>query len=351
MPRVAERIALIALSHVSFLTPRDKLMLANRPDGIPGIFSLTLNDMGRLLGRRFITRTWKPEKILEEAEQCEKTLTRDGIGCIFYGERAYPDGLRHIYDPPLTLYFRGRLPKKEYTLIAIVGTRFPSGGARKAAFSLGFELGAMGIGVVSGLAHGIDREAHEGCVDAKGISVAVLGSGINLVYPAASKKTAAEILERGGCIVSEYPPGTPALKYNFPARNRIISGLSRGVVVIQAPERSGALITAEYALEQGRELFVHAAGIEGSAGAGTRSLADAGAPVIERACDVLKGCGVEDREPFADRNSTGGPLEPGPELARLVEGEISGLCVRRGRQTFWAPDADAMAERSASGSG
>ncbi len=137
---------------------------------------------------------------------------------------------------------------------------------------------------MSGLARGIDREAHEGCVEAGGRSVAVLGNGIDLVYPASSRPTAMALLARGGAILSEYPPGVPPLQYHFPARNRIISGLCRAVVVVQAPERSGALITAEYALDQGRDLWVHAAGLQGSAGAGTRRLADSGAP-----CDSRSG--------------------------------------------------------------
>jgi DNA processing protein len=156
---------------------------------------------------------------------------------------------------------------------------------------LGGDLAREGIGVASGLARGIDREAHEGCVAAGGYSIAVLGNGIDLLYPSSSAPLARALLKGGGVVVSEYPPGTPPLRFHFPARNRIISGLSRSVVVVQAPARSGALITAEYALEQGRDMYVHSAGLAGSAGDGTRRLAESGAPVIGSCEDIMRDWG------------------------------------------------------------
>jgi DNA processing protein len=125
--------------------------------------------------------------------------------------------------------------------------------------------------------------------------VAVLGNGIDVIYPESSRPAARRLLESGGTILSEYPPGIPPLNYHFPARNRIISGLCRSVVIVQAPARSGALITAEYALEQGRDLRVHEAGLAGTAGVGTMRLADAGAPVIQGSADILNGWGMASR--------------------------------------------------------
>jgi DNA processing protein len=329
MARPSERLAWMALSHVSFLTPREKLLLSDMLGGPEEILRLGLKDLAGMLGRRFTTGAWQPGRLVERAEECEKRLTREGLGCIFYKDRAYPPQLREIYDPPAMLYFRGRLPDNGKALIGIVGTRYPTGAARKAAFALGFELAAGDIGVVSGLARGIDSDAHDGCVEARGFSVAVLGSGIDMICPAASRPLARALLEADGVIFSEYPPGTPPRRYSFPARNRIISGLCRTVVVVQAPERSGALITAEYALEQGRDLMVHGAGIEGSAGAGTRRLAESGAPVVSGARDILSEWGMETPP---TRIAVG---ETAEDIPRLVRGEISGSCARRSGLTLW----------------
>ena len=272
-----QRLALLGLSHVEFLRPREKLLLIEMLGSPARLFELTRSDISSLLGRRLATREWKPSEILATAERTEKLLTGGPLGCIFYWDSTYPPQLREIYDPPVMLFHRGKLPENGHLLAGIVGTRFPTGGARKAAFRLGFEMALQGVGVVSGLARGIDREAHEGCVAAGGYSIAVLGSGIDHVYPASSRAAGIALLKAGGAMLSEYPPGMPPLQHHFPARNRIISGLCRSVVVVQAPEHSGALFTADYALEQGRDLYVHAAGVAGTAGAGTRRLAESGA--------------------------------------------------------------------------
>jgi DNA processing protein len=208
--------------------------------------------------------------------------------CTFYWERDYPPQLREIYDPPVAIYVRGRLPRWTEPLFAVVGTRHPTGAARRAAFALGYQLGAWGAATVSGLARGIDSEAHRGTLDAQGFTVAVLGSAVDEIFPDSSKPLARKILAANGSLLSEYPPGVRARSHHFPARNRIISGLSRAVVVVQAPQRSGALITAEYALEQGRELLVHAAGLEGQTGAGTRRLRDDGAGVVASGVDISR---------------------------------------------------------------
>ncbi len=263
-----QKIALIALSYVEFLRPKEKLTIIEALGSASRLFECSFQDLRALASHPLRTRDWKPKEILDRAAQAEKLLTPGALECIFYWDSTYPPQLRDIYDPPVTLFFRGTLPENGHVLAGIVGTRFPSGGARKAAFGLGFELGRNGVGVVSGLAKGVDREAHEGCVQAGGYSIAVLGSGVDRIYPASSAAAGRALLEAGGAILSEYPPGTPPLRFHFPARNRIINGLSRCVVVVQAPERSGALITAEYAAEEGRPVYVHAAGTSGHGGNG-----------------------------------------------------------------------------------
>ncbi len=328
-----DRIPLIGLSYVDFLRPKEKLLLIEALGSASRVFERSLRELSVMTGRPFRTPRWNPKAILEEAARTEKRLTPGVMGCIFYWDSTYPPQLRDIFDPPVTLFYRGTLPENGYLLAGIVGTRFPTGGARKAAFGLGFELGCQGVGVVSGLAKGVDREAHEGCVQAGGYSIAVLGSGIDLVYPASSAPAGRALLEAGGAIISEYPPGMPPLHFHFPARNRIINGLSRSVVVVQAPERSGALITAEYAAEEGRTVYVHAAGIPGSVGTGTRRLAESGATVIRGARDLMRDWGLEFREP---RGQVGLPGEPaGRALARITKEEMEGACATKAGETYW----------------
>jgi DNA processing protein len=329
-----ERLCLLALSHVEFLRPREKLALVEMLGGAARLFRLDRGQIAGLIGRRLATREWRPDEILAEAERTAKRLTADATQSIFYWESAYPPQLREIFDPPVTLYLRGTLPAPADSLAGVVGTRFPTGEARTAAFRLGFELGRNGVGVVSGLARGIDREAHEGCLHAGGTSVAVLGSGIDVVYPSSSAGTARAVLAGGGAVLSEYPPGVPPLRWHFPARNRIISGLSRSVVVVQAPERSGALITADYALEQGRDLWVHQDGCEGGAGAGTRRLAEAGAPLLCGAAELLADWGREPR-PHAAPAHEHGMAEAGTRLAALLEDEMRGACTTRAGEGYW----------------
>jgi DNA processing protein len=328
-----DRLWLLGLSHVEFLTPKEKHALLGMMGSPSRLFALPLAEVARLLRRRLLTRSWRPDEILRRAEETRERLTRDGMRSILYGDSEYPPLLCKIYDPPLALYVRGSLPDHGETLAGIVGTRFPTGAAREAAFRLGFELGRNGVVVVSGLARGIDREAHEGCEEAGCRSVAVLGNGIDSIYPDSSRAAAVALLARGGAIVSEYPPGVPPLRWHFPARNRIISGLSRGVVVVQAPERSGALFTADFAVDEGRDLWVHSEGLTGTVGAGTRRLEESGAPVIRGAQDILAAWRID---PAAPRG--GNPAEnisEGERMAMIVKEEINGACARRAGETYW----------------
>ena len=205
----------------------------------------------------------------------------------------YPPLLREIYDPPAVLYCRGRLPDPEKPAIALVGTRHPSAAASMQALALGREFARCGITVISGLALGIDALSHRGCLEAGGITAAVLGSSVDQVFPASNRDLARRILLTGGSLISEYDPGTTPRKSYYPQRNRIISGLARATVIVEAPVKSGALHTARFALEQGRDLFVAAAGIASPLGEGTRRLAKDGCPVISRAAEVLIEWGID----------------------------------------------------------
>lgn len=171
------------------------------------------------------------------------------------GDKLYPENLLHIYHPPKTLYILGNEKLLNEPSIAIIGCRRCSDYGKKVSYYFAEELSKREIVIVSGLAKGIDTYAHKGAVKAKGKTIAVLGCGLDIVYPSENIDIYRQIVQTGGAIVSEYPVGTKPEKQHFPARNRIISGLSDGVLVIEAKKRSGTLITVEHALEQGKDVY------------------------------------------------------------------------------------------------
>lgn len=238
------------------------------------------------------------------------------------GDVGYPDRLAAIHDPPASLWVRGAgdLALFDAPCLAIVGARVCSGYGRSVARSLAREAASAGAVVVSGLARGIDGEAHRGTLDAGGRTVAVLGCGVDRDYPAAHRQLAAAIVESGGMIVSEYEPGVEPAPWRFPARNRIISGVSRLVVVVEARARSGALITADFALEQGRDVMAVPGEITNATSAGSNGLLRQGAAPVTRIDDVLVELGLERRRPETDAGAE--PDDVGAAiLAVLSEGE------------------------------
>ena len=326
----------LAVNRVPFLRPLEKFRVMALFPRTDRFVALRRNDMEQILKRRFDDPGLPADYYLEAAERDRKGSTRGEFQCTFYWSRGYPPQLREIYDPPLLLYYRGQLPDWSRPLVAIVGTRHPTGQARESSYALAFELAGLGLTTVSGLARGVDAEAHRGSSDAGGRSVAVLGNGVDILFPRSSARVGRRMLAAGGVILSEYPPADPPLARNFPARNRIISGLARTTVVVQAPVRSGALITADYALEQGRELMVHRAGTTGERGAGSRGLAEQGAAVIDCASDILGDWGwiqrgTEDPQQAAPDYDC---QDPGKRLARTLEAELAGCIVCRSGRIF-----------------
>jgi DNA processing protein len=231
------------------------------------------------------------------------------------GRAGYPPRLANIFDPPARLYVRGaRLDLLDTRAVAIVGARACSGYGTHVAFSLARTLAAAGVAVVSGLARGVDAAAHRGALEAGGVTIAVLGCGIDRDYPRSHASLARSIVERG-LVVAEYPPGVEPAPWRFPARNRILAGLSEAVVVVEARERSGALITADFALEEGREVFAVPGQITSALSAGTNALLRQGAAPALSADDVLATLGLE--SPSDRPDPTG---DAGMVLARLREG-------------------------------
>jgi DNA processing protein len=316
----------VFIAHLNCLRTREKILFTELFDDAGEILKLKPDDFRQLSGRQLQLTGAQLDGFYFSAERSLKFLEQSGIKFISFNSSTYPPQLREIYDPPFGLYVRGKLPDAEKPLLAVVGTRYPSGLASEEAFRAGFECGSCGVELVSGLAKGIDSMAHIGCAASGCRTSAVLGCGPDQLYPGASAAAAEQILLSGGFIATEYNPGQPPLKYNFPQRNRIISGLARAVLVVQAPAKSGALITADYALEQGREVFVNAHCLDGHQGAGTAGLASDGAVCVRNVTEIIKDWpGVRMAGSYEIKENTG--IEPGLELAMLLEQELSGITV------------------------
>lgn len=224
----------------------------------------------------------------EKAQDELEKVRRSGGDVLILDDGNYPYLLREIADPPITLYVKGDWQACfDAPGVAVVGSRRASTYGENASEMLSRDLAAAGICVISGLARGIDAAAHRGAIRAKGKTVAVLGTGINQVYPKENARLVEEILDAGGAVVSQFPLETPPLKDNFPYRNRIISGLSLGVLIVEASERSGSLITARLAIEQNREVMAVPGNITSKNSFGTNYLIKSGAKLVQQWQDVV----------------------------------------------------------------
>lgn len=227
------------------------------------------------------------DKDLRPAEEILDACDREGLRILTYQDAAYPSRLKNISDPPLVFYYKGRLPDFDGSpLIGVVGTRSASPYGLTAAKRMGYQIAKCGGIVVSGMAYGIDGMAMRGALTAGATTVGILGCGADIVYPVSNRALFADV-ERYGCIMSEFPPGTQPAKWTFPKRNRIISGLSCGVLVVEAPEKSGALITARLAADQGRDVFVVPGNIDVPTFVGSNRLLRDGAIAVSSGWDIL----------------------------------------------------------------
>lgn len=241
-------------------------------------------------------------RILEYAGEAdvdgqERAMAEAHAHLITMEDTAYPERLAEIYDPPLTLFVRGELCDEDVRSIAIVGTRRPTPYGVRMAEMFGRELAAAGITVVSGMAAGIDAAAHRGAIEAGGRTIAVLGSGVDVVYPRENESLMQEIVN-SGAVVSQFAMGVKPIKGNFPYRNRIISGLTMGTLIVEAPGRSGALITARNAAEQGREVFAVPGQIGVRNAEGPHALIRQGAKLVESIDDILSELPELSRRPI-----------------------------------------------------
>lgn len=227
------------------------------------------------------------DKSLREAEKTLADCRRENISVLTYQDAAYPAKLKNISDPPLVMYYKGNLPDFDGNpLIGVVGTRKASAYGLTVAKRMGYQIARCGGIVVSGMAFGIDGLAMQGALTAGMPVVGILGCGPDQVYPVSNRALFRDT-EEYGCILSEFPPGTPPYGWNFPKRNRIISGMSCGVLVVEAPEKSGALITAELAAEQGRDVFAVPGNIDVPSFVGSNRLIRDGAIMVSHGWDIL----------------------------------------------------------------
>ena len=252
------------------------------------VFQAPMNELLNIegLGERVAKEIRKGP--VEKAVEKELYLLKEvGGKIVTLKDSAYPKRLRDIYDPPPLLYVRGDLKEEDEFAISIVGSRKTSPYGRGMTERMSQELARHGITIVSGMARGIDSLAHWGAISGGGRTIAVLGCGVDVIYPSENRNLFAKIIDRGA-ILSEFPMGSPPEGGHFPRRNRIISGLSLGVVVVQAGEKSGSLITAGYALEQGREVFAVPGNVGTESSRGTHRLIKEGAKLVESSEDILE---------------------------------------------------------------
>lgn len=242
--------------------------------------------ISRDLARKISKRAYEA-KGLEEMEKMENA----GARLLTYTDPDFPPLLREISSPPVCLYRKGRAFPEEQLFVGVVGSRNPTHYGLRVAREMGMGLARRGAGVASGLARGIDAAAHTGCLDGGGFTIGVLGTGIDVVYPASNQGLYERVMNQG-VVLSEFPMGSPPEPRNFPIRNRIISGLSRGVAVVEATMKSGSLITASFALDQGREVFAVPGSIGSFKSTGTHALIKQGAKLVENADDILGELGL-----------------------------------------------------------
>ena len=280
----------IALNMTPGVGPRAAARRLERFGSAEGVFGALRSELERLRLRPEAVESIALRDRMEAASlELERVRGMPGADVLVLDDGAYPALLREIPDPPVTLYVRGSWREcLEEPCAGVVGSRRASTYGQNVAHALARDLSSRGVTVVSGLARGIDAAAHRGALEAGGRTVAVLGTGLDEVYPRDHRRLADEVLERGGALVTQFPLGTPPVAENFPYRNRIISGLSLGVVVVEASENSGSLITARLALEQGREVFAVPGNITSRNSFGTNFLIKgAGAKLVQQWQDVV----------------------------------------------------------------
>lgn len=286
---MTEREALIAMNRIQGLGAVTVKRLAERFGSLVAVFGCSESDLLAVPGigeekARLFVRELPRATGDEEMSQA----ARRGVKLVTWADEEYPPLLKQIADPPLVLYVAGSVAALSRPAVALIGTRHPSVYGCETARRLGFQLAAAGYAVVSGLALGIDTEAHTGALQAKGSTVAVLGGALDCLFPKENQALAREIAKNGGAVVSEYPFGRQPDRQTFPMRNRIVSGLSKGVVVVEAPLNSGTMITVGQALDQNRTVMAVPGRVDSPVAQGCHRLIREGARLVTNADEVVE---------------------------------------------------------------
>ena len=277
----------IALMRVEGIGPRYAHRLIERFGSPEAVYHASLTELEACGLRAASAQALSRQAGLEEAEKQLSKLEKTDFQAVTFGDARYPSQLREITDPPLVLYVRGSVEALGRYSVAVVGTRRPTAYGSSVTHRLAHDLALRNLVIVSGLARGIDSAAHRGALEAKGATVAVLGSGLDVIYPRENKSLAAKIAD-SGALVSEFPLGTPPVPENFPIRNRIISGLALGTVVAEGAEYSGSLITARLAADYNREVFAVPGNITSAQSFGPNHLIKSGAKLVDSWEDVVE---------------------------------------------------------------
>lgn len=295
----------LALLQIKGVGPVQFRQLWQQTDSLQGLFSSPPPTLSATLRDALRHPDWDAvEHSLEWSQQADCNI-------LTLEHPTYPQQLKELHDAPPLLFVRGELRQLANPQLAMVGSRNPGVVGRETAHDFARSLASAGLVITSGLAQGIDTASHQGALDGGGQTIAVFGTGLDRVYPAKNRQLAHTIVEQGGALISEYPPGMEPLPANFPRRNRIISGLSLGTLVVEAALRSGSLITARYATEQGREVFAIPGSIHNPLARGCHQLIRQGAKLVETAQDILEELAPQLHTAIAEDGAT--RFEPAEE--------------------------------------
>ena len=279
----------IWFSRIKGLGSRRKQILLKMYKTPEKIYNLKKEEILKIKGfNEFLANKIIDKDNKNNLENYIEKMQKEKISIITIDDKEYPNILKNIYDYPISLYIKGNSNILDNYTIGIVGCRNATEYGIKAAQYFSYNLAKKGINIVSGLAKGIDSCAHIGTIKANGKTIAVVGNGLDIVYPRENQYLYEKIVEENGAIISEYPLGTEPEKMNFPARNRIISGISKGIIVIEAKKKSGTLITVDFALEQGRDVYVVPGNINSLNSVGTNDLIKQGAKMVTKVDEIFE---------------------------------------------------------------
>jgi DNA processing protein len=295
-----EELHWLALKLIPGLGARTSNRLLDRFKSPVAIFRASRTELEAVGASGAVAQSIASGCTFEDAVAQQEKMAETGATLVTIGDPRYPQGLREIFDPPVTLFCRGRVELLTSLALAVVGTRRPTAYGVAVAERLSADLAHAGLTITSGMARGIDTSAHKGTLAAQGDTIAVLGCGVDVVYPAENRKLYTEIYAKG-LVVSEFPMGATAFPQNFPIRNRIISGLSLGVLVVEGAQYSGSAITAKLAMDQGREVFAVPGNITSKASWGPNLLIKQGAKIVQDWNDVIVELPAESRRHLIDK--------------------------------------------------